>query len=195
MALYRCGGGEQTTDITPSNSSPAAMTSGTAYKAQGNGYAIESYSSLAPSDAGPAAIEQGKIYRATTAGKAVSSITTVTPTTSGATINKDYVYKFSSNCRATIGQTLPMYRTSKLVKNTSDTSFAYDSNYVYLIISTRRINGTTPLSNSWRFVNGSLYQLQNNTNASVELVNGYFELTGDNASYTTEFTIFQITTL
>ena len=52
MAFYRCmgenGGGTTPTSITPSNSSPAAMSSGGVYQPTANGYAIESYSEITP---------------------------------------------------------------------------------------------------------------------------------------------------
>lgn len=51
MAIYlsRKKGGTVATPITPSNASPALMTANVAVNPTGNGYAIESYSSITPS--------------------------------------------------------------------------------------------------------------------------------------------------
>lgn len=67
------------TPITPSNSSPAALTSGTAVSPTANGYAIASYSSITPSNSSPAAITNGDIYKAMANGKAISSLSEVAP--------------------------------------------------------------------------------------------------------------------
>lgn len=67
--------------ITPSNASPAALTSGSAVTPSANGYAIESYSSITPSNSSPATITSGSIYKASANGKAVASVTDITPTT------------------------------------------------------------------------------------------------------------------
>ncbi len=79
-AGYAAGGGGATgTPITPSNSSPASMTSGTTYEAQANGYAIASYSSVTPSDSSPASLSSGSIYKMGGAGKAVENVRSVYP--------------------------------------------------------------------------------------------------------------------
>lgn len=57
------------TPITPSNASPAALTSGSAVTPSANGYAIESYSNISPYEGG--AITSGGIYKATTSGYAI----------------------------------------------------------------------------------------------------------------------------
>lgn len=86
------GGGGGGIPITPSNSSPASMSSGTTYEAQANGYAIASYSSITPSDSTPVALTSGSIYKAGGAGYAIaSSPTSVTPTTSGASFSQGIV--------------------------------------------------------------------------------------------------------
>lgn len=55
--------------VTPSNASPAALTSGSAVTPSANGYAIESYSNISPYEGG--AITSGGIYKATTSGYAI----------------------------------------------------------------------------------------------------------------------------
>ena len=56
------------TSITPSNASPASMTSGNAYQPTANGYAIESYSSVTPSDSSPASVSANEIIKSTASG-------------------------------------------------------------------------------------------------------------------------------
>lgn len=72
MAFYRCmggnGGGTTPTSITPSNSSPAAMSSGGVYQPTANGYAIESYDSKTPSDSTPPTVASGDIVKMGGAG-------------------------------------------------------------------------------------------------------------------------------
>lgn len=72
MAFYRCmggnGGGTTPTSITPSNSSPAAMSSGGVYQPTANGYAIASYDSKTPSDSTPPTVASGDIVKMGGAG-------------------------------------------------------------------------------------------------------------------------------
>jgi len=64
-------GGAAPTDITPSNSSPAAMSADGVYKATAAGYAIESYQSITPSSDG-ASFNEG-IVKMSGGGYAYSS--------------------------------------------------------------------------------------------------------------------------
>ena len=56
------GGGGTGTNLTPSNSTPAQITSGNDYHAMGNGYAIESYDSVTPSST-QTAVSSGDIVK------------------------------------------------------------------------------------------------------------------------------------
>ena len=67
------------TNLTPSNSSPATITSGGLYSATAGGVAIESYSSITPSNHSPVTLSSGSIYKMDGAGKAVASVTLKTP--------------------------------------------------------------------------------------------------------------------
>ena len=71
-AFYRCmggnGGGVTPTSITPSNSTPASMSSGGVYQPTANGYAIESYDSKTPSDSTPPSVASGDIVKMGGAG-------------------------------------------------------------------------------------------------------------------------------
>ena len=62
-------GGAAPTSITPSDSSPAYMSSGGVYQPTANGYAIESQpESKTPSDTSPASVTSGSIVRPSAAG-------------------------------------------------------------------------------------------------------------------------------
>lgn len=67
------------TSITPSNSNPAALTSGSAVTPSANGYAIESYSSVTPSNSSPVTLTSGDIVKLGGNGKAVASVEELTP--------------------------------------------------------------------------------------------------------------------
>lgn len=56
-------GGSTPTSITPSNSSPAALTANNPVNPTANGYAIESYSSKTPSDSTPPSVSSGDIVK------------------------------------------------------------------------------------------------------------------------------------
>ena len=71
MAMYRCGsnsGGVTPTSITPSNATPAAMSSGEIYQATASGYAIASYDSKTPDDTTPPSVTSGEIVKMGGAG-------------------------------------------------------------------------------------------------------------------------------
>lgn len=97
MAMYRCGGGSggvTPTPITPSNASPAAMTNGTVYESNGNGYAIQGYSTATPSNSSPYPLASGGIYKCANSGYGIDSYYTLTPSDSSpASIVSDRMYK------------------------------------------------------------------------------------------------------
>ena len=96
-------GGPTPTDITPSNSSPAAMSADGVYKATAAGYAIASYSSKTPSNSSPASLTSGSIYKMSGSGKAVASVTDLTPAPdneSPATITSGTIYRATANGKA-----------------------------------------------------------------------------------------------
>ena len=82
------GGGVTPTSITPSDSSPASMSAGTAYEPTVNGYAIESYSNVTPSSSGTyfasgiaKMLTSGYAYDSQPAACKTGSVTTSTSTT------------------------------------------------------------------------------------------------------------------
>ena len=82
--VYDAGVASATTPITPSNASPASMTSGTGYKPTANGYAIESYDSVTPSSS-PASVSSGDVVKIGGSGVIVDAVptpTSITPSNS-----------------------------------------------------------------------------------------------------------------
>lgn len=78
--VYDAGYADATTPITPSNSSPASMTSGTGYKPTANGYAISSYREITPSPwQSGTPISSGDIIRFTGDGYAVPEDEEIAP--------------------------------------------------------------------------------------------------------------------
>lgn len=78
--VYDAGYADATTPITPSNSSPASMTSGNGYKPTANGYAISSYSEITPSPwQSGTPISSGDIIRFTGDGYAVPEDEEIAP--------------------------------------------------------------------------------------------------------------------
>ena len=73
------------TSITPSNSSPVSLSSGSAYKPDASGYAISSYSSVSPSSS-PTTLSSDNIYKMSSGGYAINSYSSSskTPSSSGA---------------------------------------------------------------------------------------------------------------
>ena len=99
MALYRCiSTSGSATSLTPSNASPAAITSGATYEATANGYAVESCPTITPSDASPVALTNGAVYKMGGAGKAVENVNSATPSNSSpASLSSGSIYKMSGS--------------------------------------------------------------------------------------------------
>ena len=67
------------TNLTPSNASPATITSGTDYHATAGGYAIASYNNVTPSNSSPVALTSGDIDKMGGNGYAIQSYSSKTP--------------------------------------------------------------------------------------------------------------------
>ena len=78
MAFYECNLKEISTQITPSNSSPVALTANGAVKPTTSGFAIKTYESHTPY-ATPISVLSGEIVRFVGSGKVVDQIGSVTP--------------------------------------------------------------------------------------------------------------------
>lgn len=83
------------TSITPSNSSPVALTSNTPVTPTASGYAIESYSIITPNSSAPT-LDAGSIYKPNSNGYAINSYQSKTPSASGASFNSGFVKMSSS---------------------------------------------------------------------------------------------------
>ena len=99
--VYDAGVASATTPITPSNSSPASMTSGTGYKPTANGYAIASYYGINPLTATSLVdIQNNKMYKgeADCYGILKSSYLSQTPSNSSpAGLRDDKFYSFTES--------------------------------------------------------------------------------------------------
>lgn len=84
--------------VTPSNSSPAALTANTAVTPSANGYAIASYSSITPSNSTPVSLSSGSIYKPSASGYAISSYSSKTPSDSSpASVSSGAIIKASAS--------------------------------------------------------------------------------------------------
>lgn len=88
------------TSITPSNSSPVALTANTAVKPTASGYAIASYTNIVPSNITPKSLKGKGIYRIdqgsamSIEGYAISDYETITPSTTNRAYNQSSVNTF-----------------------------------------------------------------------------------------------------
>ena len=86
------------TSITPSNSSPVRIYSGSTYTPTSSGYAISSYSSVTPSNSSPASLSSSSIYKTSGSGYAISSYSSISPSNSSpASMSSGSFYKPSSS--------------------------------------------------------------------------------------------------
>jgi len=100
MALYRCIG-SNAESITPSNSSPVALTADVAVKPTSGGYAIASYNSVTPSNSSPVALTSGDIDKMGGAGYAIESYSSVTPSDSSpVSLTSGSIYKMGGSGKA-----------------------------------------------------------------------------------------------
>lgn len=83
------------TSITPSNSSPVALTANTPVNPTGNGYAIESYHSITPRNYISDNMTAGEVYIPTHKGVAVESVTVLTPSNSNPPFLGGASYQFA----------------------------------------------------------------------------------------------------
>ena len=67
------------TSITPSNSSPVALTADTPVNPTASGYAIENYNSITPSNSSPVSLAANTMVKPLTIGQAILGYTDLTP--------------------------------------------------------------------------------------------------------------------
>ncbi len=101
--VFDAGVASATTPITPSNSSPVAMSANTGYKPTTSGYAISSYSSVTPSSS-QVAVASGDVVKIGGSGVIVNSVptpTNLTPSNSSpATITSGGLYSATAGGKA-----------------------------------------------------------------------------------------------
>lgn len=137
--------------ITPSNSSPASMTSGAAYKPDANGYAISSFNSITPSSSSPPSMSSGNIYKPSSSGYAIDSYSSISPSESGTYFSSGmkkmsssgYAYSSQPGVCKTGSVTLSTSSTTKVTLGFKPKYLAYritnnsESNYVMNIYDER----------------------------------------------------------
>ena len=90
--VFDAGVASATTSITPSDSSPVAMSANTGYKPTASGYAISSYSSVTPSNVTPVALYGNNLYKPSGSalseqGYAIESYSSVLPSYSPTSVS------------------------------------------------------------------------------------------------------------
>lgn len=81
------------TNLTPSNASPATITSGNDYHATAGGYAIESYNNITPSNSSPVALTSGDIDKMGGNGYAIQSYSSKTPSSTPVSVSSGDIVK------------------------------------------------------------------------------------------------------
>lgn len=86
------------TNLVPSNSSPATITSGETYKAMANGKAVSSVTDITPSNSTPVALTANTPVNPTASGYAISSYSSKTPSDSSpASVSSGAIIKASAS--------------------------------------------------------------------------------------------------
>jgi len=95
--VFEAGREQATTPITPSNASPASMTSGTGYKPTANGYAIQSYYLTNPSNYSPALVFTDDMCKMMKDGHVIESYDSVTPSSSPVSVESGDIVKIGGS--------------------------------------------------------------------------------------------------
>lgn len=188
-------------DLTPSNSSPATITSGGLYSATAGGKAVSTITDRTPSDSSPAQIyassivkpsEAGYLYKSQHVSQVVASVTgscagstTYTKYNIGATdsIFFDTNYFTASNGTLTVKRAFSgyLYLYAFAGRNSSGTT-------IYAYIQVRK-NGT-----SYASVNGTSSSSNKSTNTTISLAVGdtidlYTRVSSGSSNAVTRFTV------
>lgn len=173
------GGSASGTNLTPSNSSPAQIASGSDYHATANGYAIASYDSVTPSSTA-VSVAADDIVKIGGSGVIVDSIPTPTETTlwqnSDPTANmgtKTLISNFSSMIQD--------YDYLKFIWHTSTT----DNTEMFIIVSVTDYKATGSgdgnMITMGTKISGTRYARQVYNNAGALATNGPAKLSGSGA--------------
>ena len=153
--VYDAGVADATTDITPSNVSPASMTSGTGYKPTANGYAISNYASVTPSNASPVRLYNNSIAKLGADGYLISSYITYTPS------GDSYIQLTNGNIYKMGGDTYAGSRTMVTPSNSSPASVGTDRLYAMSTAGkvVRSVTNLTPSDSSpAQIATGNIYK-------------------------------------
>lgn len=180
-------------NITPSNTSPASMSTNNNYKPTANGYAISSYSNVTPSNSSPATLTSGNINKMSGSGYAIQSYSNVTPTTSGTYFSSGFK-KMSSSGYAYSSQ----QGSSNLKQGTITISSYSTGANVTVAFKPRWIcfeATTTSSAKGWftkecEALLSTRYCISYWASASISSFNDYATVTQNGSSYTVNFTLY-----
>lgn len=138
------------TPITPSNSSPAALTSGSAVSPTANGYAIESYSTVTPQEGIANQLVSGSLVKMNGSGYGIKDFTQITPSNEVPVfLTSSKFYKPSSSGYAIFSYSNKTPSDSSPASVSSGAIIkASASGYLYSTIQPKVKTGTVTLSTS-----------------------------------------------
>ena len=170
MAIYlsRKKGGVTPTSITPSNSSPAALTANTAVTPTANGYAIQSYDSVTPSNSSPVTLTSGDIVKLGGNGYAIESYGNITPSDSPQTLSSGSIIKLNGSGRIVEDITVISPSDSTPVSMQQYGTYTVDhSSYAIRSYDTITPSNDTPVTLS----GGSIYKMSGGGKAVASVAN------------------------
>lgn len=158
--------------LTPSNATPAAIAQTHVYEAQGNGYAIESYRTAIPKDTNPPFVNEGEIIKVDYSDGYLYRTNVIDPTN---------ILAFCVANQTVIGPTLSIFNH-------------------YIVTGVVRVNSSTSRGATWYISDGTVQELQKDSNANSSVTVGRPSQAGEisssfsanNGNYNTEFRIIQL---
>lgn len=199
------GGGDP---LTPSNSTPAAIAQNHIYEAQGNGYAIGSYTSITPSNNTPVTITQNNIYKAQGNGYAIEEYYNMIPKDPSNPvfqIEPGWIIRNNSNINGYLVSRLysinPVLVSTVKSNPNNPQNFTYQNDGLYLITATGLVSTAltgVDRTSCWFLDKGVLGARMgaSDTNSMSTVTNSTatnkITMTGTNSSYRTEFNIFRL---
>lgn len=163
------------TPITPSNSSPVALTANTPVTPTASGYAIASYSNVTPSNSTPVSLSANSPVIPASSGYAIESYQSKTPSADGVSFNSGIV-KMSSSGYAYSGQ-VTLKATTLWTNNSPTSSFSSQAvtlsqdvdNFAYIGIRYKASTSSSAETNEY-FVSTADYKKSQSGNSHVRLV-------------------------
>lgn len=165
-------------NIVPLNSNPQPLVDGKICEVFGNGYAIESYSSVTPSNSSPVNLLSGYIYKMNGNGKAIASYSSITPSDSSpVTLSSGSIYKMSGAGKAVASVTSKTPSDSSPASVTAN-SIIQPSAAGYLVSSIRDFGAPTYVKQGNMSASGG--SLSQTTSSRAKLVIAYRARYGNN---------------